>query len=904
MELLFVILLVLLALGVGYYFLVRWAREKIQTEARLLTGELRAFENQYRQFLSGLEDYLPDDPEPYGSQARLLHQNADQIGAQLFSLREQYVRIQERLPHKASGVLGPLTISPFLLLDLNTEIGTVRQGLVGQQTSLEQVGKQVEELGGLGWLAAQQTRQAQTTQTELDQRLQVLRERRANGDAFDEMVGLTSRIRDHFGQIPEYFLSAEQPEFAARASKAEIIQVHQMIGQSRQDQEALDERLQEWEKRLAGIDEKQNRLRQGLVSAEQALSTLPKAVDSQALQQEFESLQTSAQLVQVQVARPELEKLPGIETAIDGRIQAAQELEASTRHARQGQAALDHVLHELTEGQKSLSDQYSTLGGAKAYRILWARTSNTLTGLNQRVNDLGTAERKRTPAKIEEDLESANQLALEQKELAVYLRQIADQQSALAALLEGPELSQAVLWTQNSQKLLGQIREYHPDNWPRADNLNTLPDDLRGLTDSLQRLGAGRPADGIAESQLVQRLQEAQRIGQAYQALRVRLSAIEGRLAELQQSEGQARESLETTGKNLTQIGFIVKSNPTLTKIAGQEIGRFQAQIDKQLAELDVRQQGTVDSKARQASGLNLRIEQGLNGWLDGLNQDTQTNVKTLTVSLTRLDSIAILDDAPAVEARRLLATGGPYGGSSYGQRPQFSMEALVMEFKRRSEYSQACSSAVQALQDLEKPVVESYTTASQSRQKVQDQFNVANNWLRQARAWPPVEVDVEAEFKLLGQLEADWAAVKEKPIKAIDLVKRLGDLAREYQALAGSLGQLIERGNREQKDIQKLENELDENLSLWEKLQKTYQDNPEASEDINQLLNEADQEMYRVKTQYREGTLIYTQVHQAIQSLHRKVRLYQAVLDDAHVIDVSGRVIASKESQRAPGEW
>jgi len=46
----------LLALGVGYYFLVRWAREKIQTEARLLTGELRAFENQYRQFLSGLED--------------------------------------------------------------------------------------------------------------------------------------------------------------------------------------------------------------------------------------------------------------------------------------------------------------------------------------------------------------------------------------------------------------------------------------------------------------------------------------------------------------------------------------------------------------------------------------------------------------------------------------------------------------------------------------------------------------------------------------------------------------------------------------------------------------------------------------------------------------------------------
>jgi len=129
MELLFVILLILLALGVGYYFLVRWAREKVQTEARLLTGEIARLREPIPSIPIRLEDYSPDDPEPYGSQARLLHQNADQIGAQLFSLREQYVRIQERLPHKASGVLGPLTISPFLLLDLNTEIGTVRQGL-------------------------------------------------------------------------------------------------------------------------------------------------------------------------------------------------------------------------------------------------------------------------------------------------------------------------------------------------------------------------------------------------------------------------------------------------------------------------------------------------------------------------------------------------------------------------------------------------------------------------------------------------------------------------------------------------------------------------------------------------------------------------------------------------------
>ena len=77
-----------------------------------------------------------------------------------------------------------------------------------------------------------------------------------------------------------------------------------------------------------------------------------------------------------------------------------------------------------------------------------------------------------------------------------------------------------------------------------------------------------------------------------------------------------------------------------------------------------------------------------------------------------------------------------------------------------------------------------------------------------------------------------------------------------------------------------------------------------EAGEDIRGLLNEADQEMYRVKTQYRDGSLNYAAALQAIQALHRKVRLFQAVLDEAHVVDVNGKVIASKDLQRAPGEW
>ena len=680
--------------------------------------------------------------------------------------------------------------------------------------------------------------------------------------------------------------------------------MHQALESSRPLLAQAGSQLGEWEKGLAGLDERLGRLRQGIDSLAVTLDSLPAAVDGAPLQARFAGMQAELGRLQVQAARPELEKLPALDSAIDQQILLVQELDSVARQARQGQAALEHVLAELAQAQQQLTDQYTALGTAKSYRVIWSRASSTLASLSQQLGELGTAQRKRTAEKLEQDLEAANQLSLAQKEFTVYLGGISTQHAELVALLEGSELSQALLWVQNSDKLLGQIRGFHGDNWPRADGINTLAEDLRGLAEGLQRLGASRPTEGIAEGQLAQRLEEAHRLGGLYQALRVRANAAEARLAELLQGETQTRDTLEGTHKNLVQIGYIVSSNPFLGKIAGQEIGRFQKQIEKQLGELDQRQQGTVDSKMRQAQGLAVRVETAANQWLEQLNQDTQLKIKALTAALTRLDSIAPLEDPPVAEARRLLGSGYPYGSSAYGQKPQFPLESLVLELKKRSEYAQNCAAAQAALQDLEKPVVDLFTTASQGRQRVQDQFNTANQWARQARAWPPVAVDVDPEYQALGRLEAEWAALRQKPVKAIDLVKRLGDLAREYQGLAASLASLIERGNREQKDIARLESELDENLSRWEKLLAVHQDSVEAGEDIRGLLNEADQEMYRVKTQYRDGSLNYAAALQAIQALHRKVRLFQAVLDEAHVVDVNGKVIASKDSQRAPGEW
>lgn len=896
-----------LALAAVFYLLLRWGNERTQREVRSTSTVLRGFETEYRLFLGSIQEFNPDDPEPYHTPAQALQATVNQLGQDLYTLRGAYVNIQQRLPHKtaSAGLWKRISpgISPLKLSQVQQELGILKQGLEQQRSALDEARRQAAALADIGWQTAQGARQSVDRQASLDDRLQILQHRRAHGVAFDSLVELSRQSQGRLEQIPGYLLAGDAQSVLDQVDKATVITVHQLVGDTQPIQDQLEQGLQEWEAHLASLDGKLSRLLHGSDQVQQALGLLPAPVDTSELRSQLGRIQADLQRLQALASRPELDKLVSAEPAADQQIQAGQELLSTLRQASQGQAALEYSLANLSAGIKLVSEQYSDLGSARNYRILWSQTSNALADLSRNSGELGGAERKRTPNQLESDLEKANLLLVQQKELAIHLDQVSNQRAQLVALLEGSELSQALLWAQNAPKVFQQIREYHPDNWPRADAVQLLPDDLRSVTDGLQRLGMGRPGDGIAETQLAQRLQEAIQIGQLYQELRVRVNAIEARLAALKTAEIQAREILETAQKNLAQVGFLIKSNPILARLAGQEIERFQKQIEKQLGELSQRQQGTVDSKARQALGLTTRIEQGLNSWLDQLSLDNQAKANQLTATLTRLDSIAPLDDGQVAEARRLLSTGQPYG-SAYGQKANFPLEALVLEYKRRSEYSQACAATSQALQDLEKPVVDSYTTASQARQQVQDQVNTANNWLRQANAWPPVAVNPETEFRALGQLEVSWSALREKPVKAIELVKRLGDLAREYQSLAASLKQLIEQGNRDQAEILQMERELDGFLSGWEKLARAYPDNPEASQDIQQLLNEADQEMYRVKTQYREGRLTYAQVQQAVQTLHRKVRLYQAVLDDTHVVDLQGRVITSRESKRAPGEW
>jgi len=140
------------------------------------------------------------------------------------------------------------------------------------------------------------------------------------------------------------------------------------------------------------------------------------------------------------------------------------------------------------------------------------------------------------------------------------------------------------------------------------------------------------------------------------------------------------------------------------------------------------------------------------------------------------------------------------------------------------------------------------------------------------------------------------WSRLTMRPTffisKAITLVAQMSNLSAKYQTLLVNVRQVAERAAREQDQIETLEAELDDMVQHWQQQWRVYRDNPMAEQEIHKLLGEIDSQRGQIKRQARQGSTTYDQILQALQSLHRRIRIAQVPIDDTHVIDLNGRLI------------
>lgn len=885
--------LILLATVAGLFLLVRRFQKTTLNSLKQLRSELRRVQAGRNQLARLAETYSKEDPEPFGSRAAALEAQLEKINAQLVEIERGNVSARERIRNLEANLWRTTLGAPYFWYSLRQEVAGLWDELAAARSSLEAAEEHGAGIARQGWETNRQARAARETQQKVKQQIDQLMAKNVRGDLIELAAQEEQQRRSALNSLPDYFFSEEESAVLEQAGKDSIIAAHTVVSENTPQLEQLLERVQGWEKQQAEAAQAVSDMRQVLNRLDLAFEDSPANLNLAPLEKQFTQFKEIALSLQATLSRMEVSSMAEVSQQAENTRQSALELETQAKTARQQVSELEQVIGELSEGLKQLSNQFAALGTHEIHPIVWEQSRVRLTTVSRQASALGPAKKPRTPQQVEEDLAKAKKLNEQQKELSAHCQQIAQQHAELLALLAGPELDQGLLWTQSARKLVKQVGAYDPENWARADGVQNLEQELVALEEGFKLLVVQEKTVPVPETDIGGRLVNTRELAAFYQRMKARVEKIEARLVQIQEAEKRVHEGLETAQTTLHQVGLLVRSNTFLSEIAAPEFNRLQGSLQQVDQELDQREHGSIDRKVKDASIQIARVEQTGNQWLEQLNRDIEAKVKSLSASVRILGEIGKLDEPAIAEAQRQLASAPALGIGGSATRPRVALKDLVMEFKRRSDYWQACGASQRALEDVEKHVVEVYEEARDYRQFAKDQLNEVEAWLRSNRAWPPTSQSVQQERLELAEFEKGWEALKLQPVKALSLVAQLGSLAGKYHSLAEKTRQVAQRALREQEEIEKLESELDELAQLWQTQWLAYRDNATVTEEIGRIMNTIEQEQDTLQRQYRQGQKNYQQVLQTLQALRKRTRMSQVKIDDSHVIDINGRMIA-----------
>jgi chromosome segregation ATPase len=893
---------ILLATVAGLYALTRYLQKRAQEDLNQQRVAWRQLQNTQKIIEQTAQDYLDEEAEPFRSHALRLQAVLDEIRQRVQELGQRRVVLHQRAADLNTNFWRTMLGAPYLWHLLRRDVDRLRQDFAqaGQAlTAAEQMGN---ELRSMSWSVAQQARQTLHTQQQVGKVMERLQAEHIQGDTMDAAVRREAEARQALSEIPALYLEGSQAEVLEQAGKEGVAWVYQVIQQIRPALDELLSQAQGWEAQYRQASDKVSVLQRVLNDLQQTLDNLPANLDASEARKQHDQLRQVANNLQSTLGRIEIESM-GMVVEEAGRLaQTGQETASQIKRARRELAALEVQLQELPASFKELSLQLATLGAKSVHPVVWSHSTDTLGALNRQANGLGKTSgrgaRRRTAEQISQDLQSAAQISVQQKELARHITQVEQAHQDLRDLLAAPQLSRLADWLPEARRLASSVQAYAAENWSRSDGVDTLVGEFDAFDEAAQALVLGDAAHPIGEDQVVARLEETRDLADRYQKLARRVEHIQARLVDLQQSETAAQAQLDGAQTALRQIEFMVNSNEFLSSVAAQELSRQIKEIGALSNDLAQRQSGNVEKKSRQAAALAARIEQTANHWLDQLNQDIEDLVEHLSAMLKALDDIAPLEEPAVNETRRLLASGQTFNASGYSGKARFRLEELPAEFKRRSDCWQACFASLNALGDV-RPLLDTFEQANYNRGQARKAFSDTVTQMRQKQAWPPSTVNLDSERQELDGLEVKWQDLGEKPARAIPLAAQLANLAARYQALAEKIGMTAGRAAQEQTEVGTLEVEINDMAQLWQNLLYEHSANPEAGQEIQELLDAVNHELAQIRRKYVQGSMNYEQVLQAMRKLHKQVRYYQVALDDQSALDMSGNISRKRESRR-----
>lgn len=830
------ILVVVVAVLLGVYAAsVLWLH-RADSRMKKLFADLRSLVASIDQVRASGSTFTPEDPEPFGSKAKELSRRIMEVEAVSGDLVGKYTE-SKSVYRRLSNISWPAFLKlPFDVIKLRSSLAALKTEAANARTALDGTSSVIGDLNRMGWTVAERARKAIEDVRSALSILSSLQTEGIDDPQLDTAIARGRRWENTLNaQSPVIILSGTEEEVLREASKDTVIAVYRLSSEARPDIDDLSARAIDWQNK---------------------------------------------------------------------------------------QSALKKLLKELPENYRVVSGFVQSLESAPELPIQWDMTREPLSNARQQIERLGDIKKTRSIEQLENEKPAADELNTRLKELNMRAQAVLEKHKHLLELLHHPDILSGVEWLRSMVKTAEAVDVYAPDNWQRDLDVETLRPDLEetaNLHRSLQLTGTDRP---LLESSLDELLEKAGRLAALHENLRPRAASIQSRLKEMETAQKESLSVLTRTRALLNQASAVVASSSVLGQSAVEEVDQLRQGLEPLAVEFDYPGEGTVDRKVQRAEALIHKTDQAARRWRERLERELESKKGNLANKVTNLREIALLDDPVVIEAarftkdisslethvqekgnvvssaRRMLGRLPGFGDGHKDFRAsadtqissgkELDLSSIVNEIKHMNEEYENCSIVLKKVEEVEKPVLDAYEAVSASRQEALQLTSRANELMPESKTWPPTNLSLVNEFRQLSVIEKRWEALKETPVRAIQLVSSLSSLSVEYRALAGNIRTMLEKGQQEQAKIIDLEKRLDASEHEWERISRSEYVDRSARDEIQDMIASIHAEESDIREKYLNGSLSYNQALQHMRMLVQRLDGAQIALEDGTYLDLT----------------
>ncbi len=554
-------------------------------------------------------------------------------------------------------------------------------------------------------------------------------------------------------------------------------------------------------------------------------------------------------------------------------------------------AQLAGLIRDVNREYLQVTTAYKQLQEHTYLPIEWEKTRAVMTRLQVQLDAVGAVIRKRSLDQLKADLAALGILHTKIAELGEHVQDVNEQQNKLAVLLDQIVSQQEDDWLGEAILLSEKVSQYAPANFSGDEPAQVVQENLKRFSALWSQVIAVDPNQPVRESALGLLAGQAEQVSTSQIALRQQSELLQLQFDELQDAEQKLRDALLRKRALVGQASALIGSNPFLKRLARNEPEQIAALLEKLLLELDQREQGSVNGKVTKAAPALQRVELLVTHWADSLEKEVAARKESLAEKTEVLESRLKMDEPAITEAVRLLKQAEILQVSKELMQAEDVMLTQVERLKSLNQAWQSCVVNLQRIDEFGGTVLDMYSKAEKHRLAAVDRFTRAESIAAEELTWPPCTQRLSNERLQLQTLEQRWNSLQQEPLKAIQVVAKLSDLAERYQAADGQLSRLLETAQQEQGRVREFDKRLEESKKMWQRQAAQNASNRTVQSGVQNLIEEINRDYEALKRRYVRGLIQYAQALQGIRQICRKIDDAAVQVDGQQEMDINGIV-------------